>query len=478
MSLRAELVRRRSALIAVPVLATAAAWALHHIIELFHGTSTQHGRFAIVYTVLCGLFAWQVALFFGDRPATTTPRQQANLDALRILAVIPCYNERTDAMRREVDAILAGDRHPTVLYVVDDGTRGHDYTELRRWFRLRCADHGVVGYWARQDNAGKRHAQATAIHAACRTHRIDIIWTLDSDAQPDPRCLDEALKPFVDPDVTSVASIVVTANTRDSLLARVMDLIFVGLQLTDRSAMSAAGSVMVNSGASALYRANIVLANLDGYLAETFFNRPVAISDDSMLTLFALLQGRTVQQPTSIVFTTMPHRLRQHITQQKRWARGSFIRSWWRMRYLPTRRFAYWWHLLRWSGFAVNTAVLGYVTVIYPLHQHHGYTTTAQLLGWSAVIQTALGYTLMLRYLAIRRSDQTLRYQLGTYALTPLAVIWSITVLRAIRWHAMLTCLDMRWGTRGEAAPADSTGDRPAPADRDAVTALIPRIRS
>ncbi|MGW4809413.1 hypothetical protein [Kitasatospora sp. NPDC004272] len=62
----------------------------------------------------------------------------------------------------------------------------------------------------------------------------------------------------------------------------------------------------------------------------------------------------------------------------------------------------------------------------------------------------------------MRRSDQSLRSQLGTWALTPLALARSRAVLRPVRWYATATCLRPGWGTRRngpEAAPAP----RPAP---------------
>ncbi|WP_051055091.1 MULTISPECIES: hypothetical protein [Kitasatospora] len=40
------------------------------------------------------------------------------------------------------------------------------------------------------------------------------------------------------------------------------------------------------------------------------------------------------------------------------------------------------------------------------------------------------------------------RSQLATWALSPLAALWSWTVLRPLRWYAALTCPRTGWGTR------------------------------
>ncbi|MFC2285945.1 MAG: hypothetical protein ACFNLH_10860, partial [Corynebacterium matruchotii] len=49
-------------------------------------------------------------------------------------------------------------------------------------------------------------------------------------------------------------------------------------------------------------------------------------------SLFALLHGRTVQQPSAFAFAWMPDRWSHHYRQQERWFRGSFIRGLWRIR--------------------------------------------------------------------------------------------------------------------------------------------------
>lgn len=446
----ATLVRRRVILAAVPLLALIAAWAVSHTVSLlgWANRNTDANGLAVAYGATFLLFVWQALMFFSDRPATVTRRQQRQLDGLRVLVPVPSFNETPEALQSTVAAILAQDRRPYMIYVVDDGSRTGSYDDLLPWFMHACRQAGVIGRWQRQDNGGKRSAQATALRETVDEHHIDVVWTVDSDARPDARCLVEGLKPFADPAVQTVTSVILTENTRDSLLARMMDLVMVSLQLTDRSAMSAAGAVLVNSGASAFYRASVILDNLDSYLNETFFNRHMKISDDSLLTLYGAIRGRTVQQPTSLVFTTMPDRFRGHWKQQTRWGRGSFIRSWWRMKYLPTHRFAFWWHLIRWSGFGVNTAALLTVMVVDPLLTDRSAADYLQIVAWSVLVQICIGSSIMLRYFCIRRSDQSIGYQLGTYLLAPLAVLWSATVLRANRWYAIATCTNMGWQTR------------------------------
>lgn len=232
-------------------------------------------------------------------------------------------------------------------------------------------------------------------------------------------------------------------NCRRSLLTRITDLWFVAGQLTDRSALSVFGSVWVNSGPIAVYRAGYIRDAIPGYLAETFLGRPVPFSDDSWLTLQAMLHGRTVQQPTAYCWSLMPETFSHHRRQYLRWMRGSTIRSMWRNRYLPLRRYAYWVHLQRWASMILSSAAALYV-----------WTTTAagrhwQTLGWVVLVTVAVGYAQTLRYLTVRRSDQPLPYQVRTWLLAPLAVAWAATVLRVWRWYGVVTCyMTGKWGTR------------------------------
>src|SRR5690606_13830643 len=155
------------------------------------------------------------------------------------------------------------------------------------------------------------------------------------------------LKPLAREDVQAVAGVVLAVNNRTTLLARFTDLWFVTSQLVDRSSLSAVGSVLVNSGPLAFYRAATVRRYLDTYLTEGVAGRAGRWSDDSMLGLCAKRGGRPVQHPTSFVFTAMPERVGNHFRQHPRWIRGSTIRPTSPFRYRPATSLAYWLHFGR-----------------------------------------------------------------------------------------------------------------------------------
>ncbi len=417
------------------LLAAATAWGYEHALSgraIFGGGGTTLGA---LYLVTFAVLIWQAVLYAVDRPRRTAARHA--IAALRTVVAVPCYNEDPGILRRSLLSMLAQTRLPDHVFVVDDGSDKADYSQVRREFQAQAAAVGVKVTWVRTPNGGKRHAHAVAVRG---TPDADVYITIDSDGILDPRAMEELLAPFADRTVQSVAGIVLAANNRGTVLARILDLLYLPAQLTNRAGLSVMGSVLVNSGALAAYRADAVREALPVYLGETFFGRPVGFSDDSLLTLLAYLRGRTMQQSTAFVFAAMPERLSHHARQYLRWMRGSFIRSWWRFRYLPLRSYAYWWHLLSWMLTAV--AMWAFVD-LYVVDPFEGEFRLSYL-----IVPVLLGYATALPYLTVSRSDEPFWSRVLTWLLAPLAVLWSYTALRAWRWYGALTAWKTGWGTR------------------------------
>lgn len=424
-------------------LTLAAAWAAQHAVHAADYGQGRGGRLAAVWLVSFGLLLAQTVMYHCERPRRLTPRLRRQLDALHVAVLCPVYNEDPGYLELGLQSLLGQTRRPNSVHIVDDGSTSTDYATVRTWWLTAAAAADIRTTWERTPNRGKRHGQATG---ALASPEADVYVTIDSDACLAPDALNQLLAPFARADVQSVAGVVIASNNRVNLLARITDLWFVVGQLVDRSALSAMGSVLVNSGPLAAYRAPVVRDNLDSYLNETFLGRPVGFSDDSLLTLYALLRGRTVQQTSAVVFTAMPETVSHHLRQYLRWMRGSTIRSLWRMRYLPINRWAYWAHLLRWFQMTLSTCVLVWLMAVEPLAYGHQPPATFLL------VPLLIGWAQGLRYLSIVRSDERLRSRAMTWALMPLAVVWAWTVLRAVRWYGMATCARTGWGTRQHGA--------------------------
>lgn len=416
-----------------------AVWGAHHVLTARAVLVGGGTPLSALYVLTFALLAWQVLLYAIDRPARPGPLASAVLGMLEVVIAVPLFNEDPGICRRSLLSMLYQTRPPQHIYVVDDGSNDPkaDYKAVRRELAGAAAAAGVRFTWVRTANGGKRHAHAVAVEA---TPGADVYVTVDSDSVLDPNAVAELLAPLADPRVQSVAGIFMTSNNQATLLARMLDLLYVSAQISGRGPMSVMGSVLVNSGALAAYRAQVLRDALPGYLGETFLGRHVGFSDDSFLTLQAYLRGRTVQQPTAFGFAAMPEKFSHHRRQYLRWMRGSFIRSWWRFRYLPLRSYAYWMHLAGWALSAVSAWAFVEVYVLGAL---------SGTLRWSyLLVPAAVGYGAALPYLTVTRSDERFTSRLFTWALAPIAVLWALTVLRVFRWWGVVTCRDTGWGTR------------------------------
>lgn len=441
--LSARVHRSGMVLSAAVTLLAGAAWAAHHAVQAANYGHQTGSRLAAVWGVTFLLLLAQTLMYHAERTRRPSARARRQLDTLHIAVLLPVYNEDPGYLRLGLESLLAQTRRPDSVHVVDDGSTSSTYADVRTWWTAVAAEAGITTTWTRQANAGKRHAQAAAVRLS---YGADVYITVDSDSCLAPNAVEEILLPFTQPKVQSVAGIVLATNHRTNLLTRITDLWFTTGQLTDRSALSAMGAVLVNSGPLAAYRAAVIRDNLDSYLNETFMGRPVMFSDDSLLTLYALLRGKTVQQPSAVVFTALPERASHFGRMYMRWMRGSTIRSLWRLRYLPVTGYAYWAHLIRWFTVALSTTVLGWLLLVEPLR--YGSRPPASFL----LVPILIGWAQALRYLGVIRSDERIRQRAVTWLLMPLAVLASWTLLRAMRWYGMATCARTGWGTRQNGA--------------------------
>lgn len=443
----------------------------------------------VITWVITGVFIlMQLVLAWCQRAFTVNRRQQTELDQLKVTVVIPCYNEDPKILDRTIASLMRQTRLPDHIEVVDDGSTV-DYTEIREWW-LDNSPRGVRFSWVRQENAGKKHAQAVTFTS---DHEAHIFVTIDSDSALDHRAIDEGLKPFADPRVVSVAGLETAINIDKNLLTRAIGHRSLVFQLFAMSAQSVArGSVLINPGAFSLYWAPLIRKIVPAYLGETFFGVPVTLGDDTALTMYALLHGRAVHQPTAVSMPVYPEMLSHHLKQWTRWMRASTIRMLWRLRYLPIMSYGWW--------FTVYTLCALFTSVAITLAIPLAWPATESLVAASLVALVIWPWAISLRLATVKRSDQSLSSKLIGVALLPLAALWYLLVLRQIRFYGIATCWRQGWVTRKQVevrldgsddipaqAPAepngrhDSAGGRPASgrpgAQRDGARAGYDRPR-
>lgn len=380
-------------------------------------------------------FAWmgaQWVLSWLDRPRTVRPWKQRILDTLHVAVIIPLYNEDAAIVDRVLYAIARQSRPVQRVYVIDDGSTV-DYSAVRDHWQV----HGPPLTWMRQANAGKKHAQAAVFTTDRDAH---VFVTIDSDTMLEQRAIAEGLKPFADARVMSVAGFEVAANPDTNWLTRTASARSLAFQVTACGVQSAFGEILVNRGAYALYRAQLLRDVAHAYINETFRGVPIRLGDDAALTLFARGRGRTVQQPSAFSFTVYPETLSQHFRQWIRWMRATLIRDCWRLRYLPWSSYGLWFTIVNSVAFLATTALPILIAANWPASEHFAAAGVLAMTGWAALAS--------LRLLSVRRSDQSMRQHIGTLFYYPAALLWGNFVLRPLRFYGIATWKKQGWATR------------------------------
>jgi hyaluronan synthase len=439
----------------VVVMVGVAFWAANA-----HSINDVSGVFLGVYYLLLTLavLSYMVLAAF---PARSRFRRAAKG---KVITVIPSFNETNEAVHATVTSLLKQKRKPDYIHVVDDGSQ----TPLTGF------THPLVT-WHRQPNGGKRSAQVTALRAAVAMgQEFDYILTVDSDAELEPDALWLMLREMNKRRVMACTGIVLVRNRRESLLARLADLNLFIFCFLSRGLRSTLGVVNPTSGALSLYRAPVIMDNLDHYLSGG------TDGDDRQLCDYALMRGKVVSVPGAYVITDMPTTVTGTYKQRRRWGKSGW-------RFIP-------WELINLDGAALATRIIEictevllpilYVSVVFTIWRSGTWEVVPGIFATAAVflVAEALFYASLRPGLsAWERASAPLLVPL--YALMMFFIIypakyWSLT---KVRQKAKAGHND--WGTRGQAGPIEEpiAPEMPAYAKSydpiDESTLQIPQIR-
>src|SRR5262249_40487688 len=146
------------------------------------------------------------------------------------------------------------------------------------------------------------------------------------------------------------------------------------------------------------------------------------------------------QQPTAVCLAMYPENLSHHIRQWTRWMRGTTLRTFWRLRYLPVYSWGWLYTVLTLWWYLASLAITGVLISAWP--ESASYT---QMMIASGVLWAwAMGSRIM----TVHRSDQSFLGRLGAAALAPVAAFWVVAVLRFVRIYGTVTFLRQGWSTR------------------------------
>jgi hyaluronan synthase len=351
----------------------------------------------------------------------------------RVSVVIPAFNEGPmveRSIRSVTKSLYPSDR--LEIIVVDDGSRDDTFFHMQR---LRREFPAVVRLIRFSSNRGKR----AALEAGFRDATGEIVVTIDSDSEVEPKTIAEMVTPFlVDPQVGGVAGRVTVLN-RDTTISRMLEVQYALAFDFGRAAQSAYRTVACCPGALSAFRLSTILPHLTEWTHQTFLGRPVGHGEDQALTNIVLRQGYdTVYQRTAVIHTLAPTTYRQMSRMYLRWDRSYIVEGFSFAKFMFTR-YRKKNRLLPIVSFVVSNLRL--VLFFWGLIELPFVFTEDAGAHLHAAIALTLGALFTAAYYL--RIERSFRFAYGL-----LYAIYSVLFLQWILPWALITVRDERWGTR------------------------------
>jgi hyaluronan synthase len=351
----------------------------------------------------------------------------------RVSVIIPAFNEGP-MVEQSIRSVARCNYPPELLeiIVVDDGSRDDTFFHMQR---LRREHPDLVKLVRFRGNRGKREALCAGFRAATG----EILVTIDSDSEIEPRTIHEMVAPFLAcKEVGAVAGRVAVLN-RDTTISRMLEVQYTLAFDFGRAAQSTYRCVSCCPGALSAFRREAILPFLDEWAHQTFLGRPVNHGEDQALTNIVLRQGYdTVYQRTAVVNTLAPVTYRQMSRMFVRWDRSFIVEGFAFAKFMCTR-YRKNNRLLPIVTFVVSNLRLFfffYGLVQLPLL----FRTDLTMIAHAAIALLVGAVFTALYYLRVER---TFRFLYGA-----LYSVYSVVLLQWILPWALITVRDERWGTR------------------------------
>lgn len=374
----------------------------------------------------------KMGLSFAYKPFT------GEVKDFKVAAVIPSYNEDGDGLIQTLESILAQTYPIDTIYIVDDGSPDPTGYEKVSHFVHNNPDRCQHVIVHRLDqNAGKRHAQAWAFSQS----DADVFFTVDSDSYVYPTALEELIKTLNDDAVYAATGHLNARNRDENLLTRLIDIRYDNAFRVERAAQSVTGNILTCSGPLSIYRREVVIPNLHHYLNQYFLGVKMTMGDDRCLTNYANKLGKTVYQSTARCDTDVPNNIKTFMKQQIRWNKSFFRESLVAMRLGLKRPWVVFWSSLELVLFTLLS--LTFVNVIF--RNLKSLDLSYLLIVFLGIVFSAL----------IRNIHYAVKHPL-LFLLAPFYGILHMVLLQPIRFYALITLRDVRWGTRQANADAST----------------------
>ncbi|VXB83821.1 Hyaluronan synthase [Exiguobacterium sp. 8H] len=378
---------------------------------------------SIMITYLIG----KMLLSFLYKPYINEPGEH------RVSVIIPSYNEKPKAVLGIIESIIKQDYPIAELFFVDDGSKDDSGYLAVLEYKQKLEMEGELPFkfvvHRLEENKGKRHAQIWAFQRATG----DIFFTVDSDGYTYPDALRELLRPFVDPDVMAVTGHINARNRDYSYFTKLLDMRYDNAFRVERAAQSVTGNILVCSGPISCYRREVVLENIEHYGNQKFLGEVVQTGDDRCLTNYAILKGKTVYQSGARCDTDVPETLRQFLKQQVRWNK-SFFRETLIAFSIGLKKPV----TLVWVMFEMTLWLLfGFIVVVALLFKVKSFGLI--MLSYYLIAISLSAYARNVHYIVKRPL---------IFLMAPLYGIIHLVLLFPLRFYALFTLKETKWGTR------------------------------
>ena len=348
-----------------------------------------------------------------------------------VVAIVPVYNEDSIVTRRTIEALLGQSVTIDEIHVVDDGSDKP----------MKMFNHPRV-FCYRQNNAGKRYAQAAALKRL-NPKKVDFILTVDSDSILDMRAVEYMLRALSDPKVKACSGSVLASNFNKNTLTKIQEFDYM-ISFFGRCTKRLIGMLETTSGACAMYRSKILFYHLEDYLKQG------KAGDDRRLCIYSLLEGKVLHVQEAIAYTQVPENIKQLYKQRIRWS----ISGWDSVPvYLANFGIRIWFFPVLNMIQTVITPILFISIIIQSLF------FSPTILIYLLIYTTMILYTEAALYVSTRRGWSLVQRFWYWLTITPLLVVITYIINLPARYTALFHLGDTTWGTRSKGSVAPKLND-------------------
>jgi hyaluronan synthase len=271
---------------------------------------------AVFYLPLGVVGLWRWAMFCFKTLFAIFYRPKSGRFQGTVSIVTPVYNEPLDHFMTSLHSWIVN-RPYEIIAVID-----HTNLDCIHAFKAAAGEFPSVNLkLIVTQTPGKRPALKDGIEASSG----EITALVDCDTVWAPDLLEEAMAPFVDPEIVGVATRQ-EALAPANVIGRLQNMSWSYRYDTEMPFLSKAGdAVTCLSGRTALYRREVLEPHLPGLVSERFLGQLVISGDDKYLT--EKVQeggGKTFYQASARAYTFTARDVLTLIKQQTRWTRNSW----------------------------------------------------------------------------------------------------------------------------------------------------------